>query len=380
MATFEVHSGTNTGTSDIDVYILNKPVGYFAISGGTEAHGDKFIGNVAYMPEQFDMYSVTDITLHGVIGARPFEMSTNASKVDLSQTVGVSFLRLTGTQMSIIGGTETILDIEAESGWLKFDMESGVATSSFVAPRMNPYGALPQNYDPAAPKDIAGLFQNIKGVGTGSTDDTVFGSSRNDIADLGGGKNYFDGRGGTDTLYLTGTRDQYTITKTANGFVVSNEAQGIHTETVNVERIGFLSDNEEGLDPANGTLAFDTDGIAGQAYRIYQAAFDRTPDTAGLSYWIKSMDKGTSLIEVASGFVGSSEFAAVYGAHASDQTFVSKLYENVLGRAGEAAGIDYWTGQLAAGQTRADVLAGFSESAENIVGVSGAIADGIFYV
>jgi len=130
----------------------------------------------------------------------------------------------------------------------------------------------------------------------------------------------------------------------------------------------------------NGTLAFDLSGIAGQSYRIYQAAFDRTPDTPGLSYWIKSMDAGMSLIDVASGFVASVEFASVYGVDISNADFISKLYENVLGRQGEAAGIDYWTGQLAGGVSHAVVLAGFSESPENVAGVAPAIADGIWYV
>ena len=129
----------------------------------------------------------------------------------------------------------------------------------------------------------------------------------------------------------------------------------------------------------NGTLAFDFDGTAGESYRIYQAAFDRTPDNAGLSYWIQSMDAGKSLLEVAAGFVASAEFAAVYGANSSNESFVSKLYENVLGRAGEAAGISYWQGELDGGASRAAVLAGFSESGENITGVAPAIADGIWY-
>jgi hypothetical protein len=60
-------------------------------------------------------------------------------------------------------------------------------------------------------------------------------------------------------------------------------------------------------------LAFDTDGIAGQAYRIYKAAFNRTPDNDGLKFWIGELDKGMSLLQAASGFVGSAEFNSVYG-------------------------------------------------------------------
>ena len=38
------------------------------------------------------------------------------------------------------------------------------------------------------------------------------------------------------------------------------------------------------------------------------------------------------------------------------------LYQNVLGRAPDAAGLNFWTGAMRAGQSRADVLLGFSES------------------
>ncbi|WP_436001158.1 DUF4214 domain-containing protein, partial [Rhizobium sp. LjRoot30] len=137
----------------------------------------------------------------------------------------------------------------------------------------------------------------------------------------------------------------------------------------NIERVRF----------ADGTLAFDTDGNAGQAYRIYQAAFDRTPDAAGLTFWVKTLDAGKGLLGAADGFVTSTEFQTLYGTNISNQAFVEQLYQNVLGRAGEEAGIDFWTDRMTNGVSRAEVLAGFSESAENIAGVAPAIADGIWY-
>lgn len=153
------------------------------------------------------------------------------------------------------------------------------------------------------------------------------------------------------------------------GEVTVTGAGGFQFSSAGIERLEFQ----------DGVLALDLDGIAGQAYRIYQAAFDRDPDIAGLSYWIKSMDGGESLLEVATGFLNSVEFAAVYGSDASNETFIAKLYENILGREGEAAGLDYWEQQLTSGWNRAQVLASFSESGENVTGVAPAIADGIWY-
>ncbi|GHA13103.1 hypothetical protein GCM10007989_04590 [Devosia pacifica] len=129
----------------------------------------------------------------------------------------------------------------------------------------------------------------------------------------------------------------------------------------------------------DGVLAFDISGTAGQGYRIYQAAFDRTPDAEGLSFWIGEMDGGMSLYDVSTRFLISQEFIALYGASPSNAEFVDLLYRNVLGREGEAEGTQWWNEQLDSGAyDRARTLASFSESDENVANVAGAIADGIW--
>jgi len=58
----------------------------------------------------------------------------------------------------------------------------------------------------------------------------------------------------------------------------------------------------------DSAIALDIDGAAGEAYRIYKAAFDRAPDLEGLGYWINATDKGAGVTGVAGGFIGSVEF------------------------------------------------------------------------
>jgi hypothetical protein len=56
----------------------------------------------------------------------------------------------------------------------------------------------------------------------------------------------------------------------------------------------------------------------------------------------------------------------LYGANASNSTFVAALYNNVLGRAPDPSGEDFWINSLTTGRMdRGDVLIGFSESPEN---------------
>jgi Ca2+-binding RTX toxin-like protein len=109
--------------------------------------------------------------------------------------------------------------------------------------------------------------------------------------------------------------------------------------------------------------AYDLDD--GRAvYRLYQATLDRVPDAAGQAGWTELLaSDARSLSEVAAGFVDSPEFQRVYGA-LSNVAFVELLYQNVLGRAADAGGLAGWTGQLAAGISRAQVVIGFSESVE----------------
>src|SRR5690606_20833944 len=100
------------------------------------------------------------------------------------------------------------------------------------------------------------------------------------------------------------------------------------------------------------------------AYRLYGGAFDRTPDEAGFLFWVDYLDAGSSLSDAAAGFIASAEFAALYGSSLSNPDFVAQLYLNVLGRPGEAAGVDFWNDYLAGGGARADALVNFTQLAE----------------
>jgi hypothetical protein len=99
--------------------------------------------------------------------------------------------------------------------------------------------------------------------------------------------------------------------------------------------------------------------------RLYQAAFDRTPDVGGLNYWVDQWEENMEPLEVASRFYDSAEFKARYGSP-SDEGFIDLLYENVLDRDPDVGGLNYWLGELAGGMDRSEVLARFSESTENI--------------
>lgn len=102
-----------------------------------------------------------------------------------------------------------------------------------------------------------------------------------------------------------------------------------------------------------------------KAYRLYRAALNRLPDQEGVDFWTAQLDAGTSLVTVASCFILSTEFRAMYGENPTDDTFVTLLYRNVLHREPDAGGWAYWLNAMTNGLTQAQVLVEFSESPEN---------------
>ncbi|MCR9177792.1 MAG: DUF4214 domain-containing protein [Alphaproteobacteria bacterium] len=104
-------------------------------------------------------------------------------------------------------------------------------------------------------------------------------------------------------------------------------------------------------------------GWSDDVYRLYQAALDRAPDLAGFLGWTSALGSGTPFDTAVTGFVTSVEFQTTYGA-LSDEGFVNLLYNNVLGREGDSAGLQGWLDVLAGGGTRESVVQGFSQSPE----------------
>ena len=98
--------------------------------------------------------------------------------------------------------------------------------------------------------------------------------------------------------------------------------------------------------------------------RLYFAYFLRIPDTGGLFFWVNAFKSGTPLDSISAAFAGSAEFQTRYGS-LNNTEFVTLVYNNVLARPPDAAGLSFWVGQLDSGAlTRGQVMLGFSESTE----------------
>ena len=214
---------------------------------------------------------------------------------------------------------------------------------------------------------IVGVF--VQGT---AVSDSLTGNAAGDLLQGLGGNDILNGGDGKDTASYRGSRSEYSL-RYLNGdgsvTIIDNVANRDGTDQlVSIERLKF----------AEGFYAIDTQGSGGMAYRLYKAAFNRTPDAAGLGYQINVLDMGAALSSVANNFLASPEFQQTYGALNSTQ-FVTQLYLNVLGRAADSTGLNYHVGNLSVGMGRNDVLAAFSESPENQAAVIGVILNGVPY-
>ena len=103
--------------------------------------------------------------------------------------------------------------------------------------------------------------------------------------------------------------------------------------------------------------------------QLYQSILGRAPDAAGLAYWKNQLANGVPLATIQQQFQATPEAKAranqTGGAATSgggDQ--ISALYQSVLGRTPDANGLAYWNQQLASGKSIQDIKAALQASPE----------------
>lgn len=228
-------------------------------------------------------------------------------------------------------------------------------------------------------------------------DDFIAGGAGDDTLSGGGGSDTVEGGAGTDTLLLTQDRAAVTVGGSLEAPLLN--APGVTLSLSGIERVRFAdgevaladlyaapgtitgtsgADLLEGFGGAetltglagNDVLLAEGRGLYGtevsaQVYRLYAAVFGREPDVNGHQSWVKLLASGArTLDEVVTGFVNSAEFQATYGA-TTDAAFVTLLYNNVLDRDPDAAGLSAWLDRLEGGTPRERVVLLFAESPEH---------------
>ena len=361
------------------------PLSFDMNSGGDYTIGKQFVPTVSG-----DYYLAVG---SGVFGERPYVLDAIALRGDTSgprlvassHPDGASAVRVTDNRIVLTFDETVKINLsgivlrDAAGNVVSHDFSIGGGPSApWVAGNqlfVKPFALFqPGSYTLTLPQgavtDLAGnpyagperiTFSTVAAVTVGGAGDDL----------LVGGKGLrLEGGAGIDSVQLPGYANAYQIVRDGGSTTVRHLETGVTDILSGVERLLF---SQRGV-------ALDIDGNGGQAYRLYRAAFDRAPDLEGVGFWITQLDRGLSLQQVATAFIGSAEFHGLYGSAPGDAQFVELLYRNVLHRQPEDGGYAFWMARLEEGIGRDRVLAAFSESVENVAALQDLIGNGFDYL
>lgn len=295
--------------------------------------------------------------------------------------------------------TDYTIALDSTGGW--FDPDNGIAaTNAEIDAVLAALDSIEIRGEYRTGSDTAGLddfallgagqlledFSQAGGNGpdalNGTTgDDELSGGGGDDSLSGGPGNDTLTGGEGTDTAQYSGDQDSYTLQITPNGFVLDDRRDG-GDGTDTLQGFEFL-DFEGGsyFDGGAGDLTlFDLRQFADFAtltpedfrtfVEIYIAYFDRAPDAVGLFFWGTVLAKGARTVEeIADEFFGQPETQATYPDLTDNVAFASAVYQNVLGREFDQAGLEFWVdlldrGVITQGGFILDILEGVDAPAQ----------------
>lgn len=186
-----------------------------------------------------------------------------------------------------------------------------------------------------------------------SADDTIYAS------DIGGS---IKGAGGDDRIYGDVGIDLLIYSMSAKNYELSvgrasvdvrdrTDLDGKDTAYF-VEKIVF-PDFTLDLASVQKTASLSKSQIDGLV-ELYIASFNRAPDAMGLHYWGGRLTDGMGLDAIAKSFFVQPETVAKYPVSMANETFVTTVYGNILGRVPDSDGFRYWIDELANGHVTRD--------------------------
>ncbi len=118
----------------------------------------------------------------------------------------------------------------------------------------------------------------------------------------------------------------------------------------------------EPISPGIESTSVQKDPVSSFVERLYEYVLNRSADTAGLQAWTDVLKSGKEQgAKVAQGFIESKEFQE---RHLDNQTYLKILYRTFFDREADTAGLSAWLKVLESGMSRMHVFKGFAESNE----------------
>lgn len=321
----------------------------------------------------FDAYSVLlHETFHALVmqgwteasgrNPNPWETSYDASIVDRGGS-----LFLAGANVVAVHGGEVPLQAA-----------SPFHISTAVPDIMGPYASFGARQSLSA-LDLALLADNGIGTihgdrltGTVGADDIAAGAG-DDTVTGARGDDRIDGGSGFNTAAFTSASTAYRVT-VGPEVTVRDKVGSDGTDTLtNIQSLHF---SDQAVDVVSlARLAVAPHAAVDPLVEVYIATFNRAPDTLGLAYWAGRLADGMGLEAIARSFFVQPETAAKYPPATTTGSFVTSVYENVLGRGPDEQGYDYWVNQLAGGaMSRDKFLIAMINGAHANAGATGDVA------
>lgn len=176
-------------------------------------------------------------------------------------------------------------------------------------------------------------------IAGGDGDDILYGEDGDDQLVGGNGNNRLYGGNGNDAALYAGIRN--TLNVRDNGDGTYNVRSSAFDDLL--DSIEFLAFDDGRMSvPYAVAVRFNQE----QFGRFYNALFGRTPDIDGLTYWVNDLVNGNTIQNAAQAFTESPEFTSTYGPSVSNGAFVNLLYQNILSRAPDQAGYNYWLNEI----------------------------------
>lgn len=193
-------------------------------------------------------------------------------------------------------------------------------------------------------------------ISGGAGNDSITGGAGNDVINLGSGSDSVSGGSGFDRANVEGGLSSYTVTVDASGNVVLTDGAGL-VDTLNGVEFVTFTDGSILTALANEDQAVVT--------RLYETVLDRAADAEGLNFWLSNLEDGTINVQaIAQNLLASSEYLGKASASATNADFVASLYTQLLNRAADTAGQEFWVSVLDSGLSREAVAVGFAASQE----------------
>ena len=222
----------------------------------------------------------------------------------------------------------------------------------------------------ATPAQRLNLFSGNDNITGSARGDWLYGHAGTDVIFGGKGNDFIDGGSGTDYLSLQGIPSDYQLQSFSGTLQAKHLQDGEVDVAVNTERVLFGN---------NSVLALDTQGVAGDVFRLYYTLYHRamrsTDELKSFGADVLAVDRGKSLSAVADGVLQNSGLINL-----SDANYVDVLYQSVLHRDATSEESLFLTNQLAGGVSRADLLVAASHLDPLVNETAPLIVTGIWFL